>query len=322
MLDEQEISTFARLFKGRMDAYGTEEGSCERVPQWTWPTYLEKISGHIDGTAPPIGVFPMCPDSEREWVTYWGCVDFDEGEERSLIHAQNLSTVLDACEITCWIERSRSKGYHVWVFCEEAVDVARMRHALLAACDLARAPIKEINPKSEGFYQFDESGTKRPDWSKVGNYVRLPYPHGWEANHRRCMVDIEGYPIPLKTFIAVAYPSRCTDADLDMLVNMYHPIQTHAEFRPVDVTTTLDSGLPSTDKLNARAYKTWLEGPFDGRDRSSALWKLANEIYKSGYSYEHAVLLVNDADKRWGKHHQRGDEDRLVKMLAKVYQHV
>lgn len=317
-LDEQRTSTFARLFKGRMDAYGTEEGGCERVAQWAWPVYESHINEHLHGYT-PMGVYPMINDSEQEWVVFWGCVDFDEGDEVSFIHATNLQTVLDAFDISSWVERSRSKGYHVWVFAKEAISAPRMRRALLAACDIAKAPTKEINPKAEGFFTTDDNGNEIPDWSKIGNYVRLPYPQGWEETHRRCMVDNDGYPIDVATFTDIAFPTRITDDELEPLLELYvPPVKTQFNFN--GVTATDPSELPSTREMNSTAYNAWKHGPFEGCDRSSTLWKLAKELRNSGYGFPEAMAFVNDADRRWGKHHARGDLDRLEKMVIKVYQ--
>lgn len=316
-LDEQRVATFARLFKGRMDAYGTEEGGCMRVPQWAWPTYVGQIEDHLHGSK-PMGVYPMVNDSEQDWIVFWGCVDFDEGDEVSFIHALNLQTVLEAFDIQSWVERSRSKGYHVWVFCNEPVTAARMRRSLLAACEIAKAPTKEINPKAEGFFFTDADGTQRPDWSKIGNYVRLPYPNGWDDTHRRCMVDGDGYPIDVSTFVDIAFPTRIDSSDLEPLLELYvPPVKTVFTHNGV---TAEEGTLPSTREMNSVAYKTWKEGPFEGCDRSSTLWKLAKELRKSGYGFKEAMLFVNDADRRWGKHHVRGDLDRLEKMVTKVYQ--
>jgi hypothetical protein len=266
-----------------------------------------------------MGVYPMVNDSGQDWVVFWGCVDFDEGDEISFIHARNLWTVLDAFDITAWIERSRSKGYHVWVFSSEPISAKRMRHALLSACDIAKAPTKEINPKAEGFFHVDENGTERPDWSKIGNYVRLPYPNGWEETHRRCMVDSEGDAIDASTFVDIAFPCRLEDSELQPLIDLYRPPKTH-EFVHNGVEAVTDDTLPSTREMNATAYNAWKHGPFEGCDRSSTLWKLTKELRKSGYGFKEAMMFVKDADKRWGKHHLRGDIDRLEKMVVKVYQ--
>ena len=141
--------TFITLFQGNPAVIGTEEGGCDRSPHKTtadhmawWVTQMQQ---HLDG-GPQAGVYPMVQTSDG-FVVHWGCIDVDEGEEASLIHASNIVTVLRKFGVTGWIERSRSKGYHVWVFAQDWVPAQLMRHALLAAAQIAQAPTREINPK-------------------------------------------------------------------------------------------------------------------------------------------------------------------------------
>lgn len=304
MIDQSRERLFARLFYGRVDAYGTEEGGCKRVTDQTLDGYLHQIALHLHGNE-PMGVYPMC-SQDGEWQVRWGCVDFDEGEEVSFVHALNLQTVLEAFGISGWIERSRSKGYHVWVFASEFVPAQLMRRSLYAACQIAKAPTKEVNPKQETLTD-----------GKIGNYVRLPYPNGWAQTHRRCMVDEYGSAFPLEMFVDLAFPTRVGQIELEPLLEFYEPPQI-CELVDNGIRA-VDGELPSTQKMNARAYKVWKEGPFEGKDRSSALWKLVTELKKSGYGYAEARLLVFDADRRWGKHHARDDVLTLERMVSKVY---
>jgi hypothetical protein len=301
MREEEQVAIFSRLFQGRTDVYGNDTLRPERQNVMA---YGDRVAEHLFGEN-PMGVYPMVYIN-NDWEVNWGCVDFDEGESESFIHALNLKTVLEAFGITGWCERSRSKGYHVWVFAKEAVPARKMRHALLAATTLAKAPTKEINPKSEWL---------EPD--QIGNFVRLPYPNGWSNTHRRCVVNEEGYAISLEMFLEIAYPTRLDSSDLDPLLEFYKPPR---QVRKVELSEfDPDTELPSTANMNAIAYKTWLEGPFEDADRSSTLYKMVREIRASGYSAEEARLFAYDADKRWGKFHQRGDVYHLDKLVQKVY---
>lgn len=307
MLDDNRFSMFARLFRGRDDVFGTEEGGCDRIlPSQTQGAYTARLQRHLDGSK-PMGVYPMVPDRNLGWVVNWGCVDFDEGEEVSFIHALNLRTVLEAFDITAFIERSRSKGYHVWVFASEPVKPTVMRHALLAATQMAKAPTREINPKSEIL-----------DVDQIGNYVRLPYVGGWESTHRRCMVDEDGYPIGVETFVDIAYPERVTSDQLVPLMDFYEPPK-QIEFVSNGATADPATELPPTTHMNPTAYMTWRDGPFESKDRSGTLWKLARELKASGYGPNETMLLVMDADRRWGKHIERNDIAGLERLVTKVY---
>lgn len=178
------VVEFANLFQGRTDAVGTEAGGCIRLPgEWAVQRAIDLHLGH--GGKDAIGIYPMRlfpmakatgsgefvraedATNEAEWRVHWGCIDFDEGEEISLVHARNVRTALQQLGLTSWIERSRSKGFHVWLFADEWVPARTMRRALLAACQLVDAPTKEINPKQEELND-----------DQLGNYVRLSHPGG------------------------------------------------------------------------------------------------------------------------------------------------
>jgi len=306
MIDDKHTMVFARLFRGRTDVYGTEEGSCERVGHEEAHRYPERILQHLEGVQ-PMGVYPMVYHPiEGTWTVNWGCVDFDEGDDASFIHALNLKTVLEAFGIIGFIERSRSKGYHVWVFASQEIPAKLMREALLAGCQMVQAPTKEINPKQ---------AVMEPN--QVGNYVRLPYVHEWVTTHRRCMVDEDGWPISLETFTEIAYPQRVTIEELEPLAAMFE--QPKAVSFTQNAATSNGTDLPDTRFMNATAFMTWRDGPFDGKDRSSTLWKLASELQLSGYGADETLLLVCDADIRWGKHMARNDLAGLQKMVDKIY---
>src|SRR5262245_38603232 len=134
------------VFEGRYDVVGLDDdghghpGPCEVRDRAAWEAHA---ADHLRGTM-SMGIYPVTQD-----CCLWGCVDFDDGEVASQVHARNVAVVLAHLDVTGWIERSRSKGYHVWVFAPEWVPARLMRRALLGACQTAQAPTKEVNPKSE-----------------------------------------------------------------------------------------------------------------------------------------------------------------------------
>lgn len=294
---------FASLFRGRTDAYGTEEGGCLRVSdQVRWTQVVET---HLHGDT-PVGVYPLMDDD----TVWWGCVDFDEGDEESWVHSQNLLNVLATLGVVAWVERSRSKGYHVWVFAQEAVPAALMRTALTAACQIAQAPTREVNPKQ----------TSRANLQKgYGNYVRLPYPKGHDW--RRVMVDTEGEPISLEEFVSHADPMRTKTDTLKYLAELYEaPAPKPIPILPFEYTPDSED---LTRRMDGLTFTIFKDGPFSEHgekgDRSGTLWKLAKRLYEHGYAAESALTLVRDADERWGKFIARGDDYRLEDMIHKVY---
>jgi hypothetical protein len=302
---------FIQLFAGNNDAVGTEEGGCLRRPVGAYDDvswWERQLWRHLDDNV-PVGVYPV-----RYGQVHWGCVDFDEGEEESFAHAVNLTKVLAKFNVHGWMERSRSKGYHVWCFHNPGVWMAApvVRRGLLVACALVGAPVKEINPKSEEL---------APD--QLGNYVRLPYP-GWlggnyftdpAASERRVMVTAtDGSTIELKTFVKYAMQGAGLQG-LNALADLYTP--------PVPRLAVMNYEEPDAEldelasMMTYLTKKIWREGPLDGSDRSGTLYKLAVRLEADGFhTPSESLALLRDADRRWGKHFE--DRPGGLKYLAQI----
>jgi len=301
-------SQFASLFAGSWDAYGTEEGGCDR--DTSTANYHDRILMHLAGTR-PMGVYPMHV-LNHEWVVNWGCIDFDEGEEASLAYARNVHAVLREFGITAWVERSRSKGYHVWVFLDEPVEASIVRTALLGACQVVGAPTKEINPKQTSLSE-----------GQLGNYVRLPYPgataedNPFPPDRRTMIVPTDGGSMPLQWFVEHAWQGLATLPQLEALTALYVEPP-----KPVFIPTqTFAADQDMHRRMSGLAYTIWKDGPIGDGDRSDTLWKFARLLAEGGkHMPGEAVELVREADLTWGKFHERPNGDDLVnKLVSKAY---
>lgn len=313
------VTDFAELFVGRQDAYGMEEGRCFRPgPPFEGNAHywMETIQRHLNGQV-PIGIYPMVgpggTEDEDVWFVHWGCIDFDEGEEVSLTHARNVVAVLRELEITGWIERSRSKGFHVWVFADSWVPARTMRRALLAACQLVDAPTREINPKQETLGE-----------GQLGNYVRLPYPGSLTSEplsgaRRAVFPPRMDFPYRVHDFVILAMRSRASLAELEAAAELYQePVRARPPQRHLGLL--LPGSREPADRLGALARKVWEEGPLDGSGRGHTLWKLARLIVEDGrHTFDEALELLQDADERWGKFTARGDADYIDRMLEQAW---
>jgi len=307
--DELVIDLFAALYEGNQERFGTEDGGSVEVGDW----WIDVATDHLSGIE-FIGVYPIDP---RDMKVKWGCIDFDEGEETSRQHAQNVAYLLEYHDIKAWVERSRSKGYHVWVFCKEWLLPEIMRNALLYACEFCDAPTKEINPKQTHL-----------DDGQVGNYVRLPYPAALcndGPDERRVMIDQDtGMPITVQAFVMDAWDNRCEPSMLEDLAARYkpRPQYKHRAYAP-QVNYVIDESYESTDalieQLSKDARRLFDNGPKDA-DRSSALVALGGRIARDRtHEPEEIVHVLHKADADWGKYTDRGDADiRIAEIVNKV----
>jgi hypothetical protein len=324
------IETLTDLFLGNPRAVGTEEGGCERldIDEAGLGEWRAAVWNHFHGERTPIGVYPMVNDDQGRWWVRWGCIDYDMGEPDSLIHAWNTQRVLERFGITSWIEVSRSKGHHLWVFASEWVPAATMRRALGATQQMLGIPLKEVNPKQETL-GLDKEG--RP---QLGNYVRLPYPGalgdnagGITADGRREVLfgndPAHLFHLFAEQFAREAHASRVSAEQLAPLVERYQPPPEAAAFDtppPEHLTGLVSQWQPH---LNGLAYTIWRDGPSAGSDRSTTLARLAYKIAEQTtppIPPEACFAFLEDLDRRIGKFVGRTDRDeQLEKMVARAY---
>ena len=149
------------LFGGNMLAHGQDlpGGKGHAVKN---PVNHRLIKTHLEGNN-GIGIYPMWY-SDETWFVKWGCCDIDTGDWDE---AYRLAATLRAMGLVPHVERSRSKGWHIWVFSDGPVQAQAMRRALKVAYTTIDLQAREANPKQESL---------RPD--QLGNYVRLPFKGG------------------------------------------------------------------------------------------------------------------------------------------------
>jgi hypothetical protein len=295
----ETITGFITLFRGRGDCYGSEQGGCVRQPLDN-----DVFKAHLDGRT-PIGVYPSVPNGTQEPFCVWGCSDIDI---ESISDARLIQRTLEAAGVVSWVERSRSKGYHVWVFVDKPVTSKVMRNALLMAHKVADYPAREVNPK-----QVDVSATK------VGNYVRLPYVGGLVATpERRVILDDNDQPVPLDIFVHEALENRTSSTRLEEIASMWVEPKVTKVILDIEGSEDLDSSLRMASPL---ARIIWRDGPLEGQDRSTALTRLAHVCSRSDVTPSMARVIVASADQRWGKYHLRGEagQTELDKIIQRAY---
>lgn len=298
ILQEDAAHEFMLLFRGRGDAYGSWDGGCVRQPL-TEDTFRRHLNGEE-----LIGVYPHV-SIHGEWSCVWGCTDIDVDD---LDAAANIRTAFAMKNIPAWIERTR-KGYHVWVFVQrgEIATTRTMRRAFLAAHQAVNYPAKEVNPKQEN------------PGKGFGNYVRLPYPDGFNEPipENRYMLDSHEHPLALREFLELIHQDGMASLEsLESIAAMYkEPERKHV---------IIDQGIEDISHLlpllNRKAFIYWHDGPLPGRDRSNTLVRLAHLCEQSNLSASETFAILKNADLRWGKFHLREDgETQIMKITHHVY---
>ena len=306
MIPDYLTQPYITLFRGRGDVYGHNEGRCVKE-QLTNDVFQKHFSGEA-----PIGIYPLVPHFEQFYVA-WGCVDFDTADADQ--NAVKLHDALLEAGIVSWIEKSRSKGFHVWVFAEQAVLAEDMRNMLVVASHVAETPTTEVNPKQTTL----KAG-------QYGNYVRLPYPNLDDRQTDKQRIfhkkDVESgsfdNPMVFSDFIESAMSLRTSQETIKRIASMYQP--------PKQATVVVndyvyDATLSEAMQILSPLGKViWRDGPLAGKDRSSTLAKLGHETVRSGLNPSQTKIVLMTADKRWGKYHLRHDgELEIDKLVVRVH---
>jgi len=288
---------FTTLFRGRGDVYGHEEGRCVKEP-----LTHDIFQQHLDGVR-AIGVYPMVPINNIYHVV-WGCSDIDIDD---LVGARKLQSALRAVDVVSFVERSRSKGYHVWVFAEQVVLASDMRRMLLCAHQVADYPAREVNPKQETLSA-----------GQYGNYVRLPYfnAENMSTPYRRILGDADE-PMPLNDFVSSAMSSRTPTELVVKLAKLWQEPATPPPPPDMSQTVGIKEALM---QLSPLGKVIWRDGPLPTKDRSTTLTRLGHECVRSCMSPSETRIVLLDADRRWGKYHLRANgELEIDKLVVRVF---
>ncbi len=292
MSDAELVKRFAELHQG--GAIGDLHGSGVRPrkdPSGN-PTGHEgaawyvNVEAHLFGQE-PLAVYPILRDLNELW---FGAIDWDIGDEDSLVHAYNVEQALAYLDITSFVEMSRSKGVHLWVYVKEPVSAELMRNALTSICDVVDAPTTEVFPK-----QISLEG------KTFGNCIRLPYPKTRSVGRQG--VRKGSWSLSLEDFVEAAHGDRTTAERLQKVASLAKPKPKPAPLRQKPLNSR-------------REYPVWLNdmlryGPSRTRpseDRSGALWSIAVGLAFAGHTPQEMLDLLTHWDSQWGqKYTNRSD---------------
>jgi hypothetical protein len=273
---------FYDMFQGYPDAFGTDSEHGVRAVRGS---AYDAVGRHLDG-GPPCGIYPM-----NNNMVKWGCTDIDNG---SFQDAQTMHDILHRMGMPAWIELSRSKGYHVWVFGAEFMPAWYMRRAFLFAHHVSEkigkpVPPSEVNPKSEWLED-----------SQLGNFVRVPYLNGEaDENGRRVMVTWDHEPIPLGEFLTVV------KGDVVPINRVRSWAERYAPPKPRHSTVGSEPSEDASElakRLTGLGYRIFRDGPPEWNPRrSNAMAKLARECAISGLTPDEAYVIISDLDERLQK---------------------
>ncbi|MGA0895553.1 MAG: TOTE conflict system archaeo-eukaryotic primase domain-containing protein [Ilumatobacteraceae bacterium] len=304
-----EHRRLAALFRGRSDAWGAVEGRCVREPLTERHWYE-----HCHGDA-SIGVYPLM---EGDIVAWFG-TDIDTGQS-DVKAARNVWRALKVLSIPSFVERSKTKGFHVLVFPECPVPAGTARAAMFVAHTLAKVSPKEVYPKQ------DRLTEDKP----LGNYLNVPYAKTWADRSRRVVVadpeDLLSDDLSLGQFVDAAESARAPLAAIKAAAALYRPPAQRVEVSYVEHSD--DEVAAFLARLTPLGKHMVRQGPLVNEskgkpDRSMFLLRLARECRSAGLVPEEACAVVRWADLglRPPKFAGRIDgEQRMEELVGKAWE--
>ena len=293
---ENLAAKFDLLFGGRRDVYGVlrADGSVECVRR---PRTLRTIAAHLTGEQ-SIAVYPVCDDN----TCAWACADLDcrDAPENARGVAEALQTVLAEANVQAWIEKSKSKGYHVWVFFDGPVPASLARALIYATLNVANIPRGigkavsiEIFPKQEKLAE-----------GQIGNCLNIPYfaPDVTEGK-RIVLGGNPGHPLTAEEFADAALESRVNEGIVKAAVGNFIE-KTEKPAKPGETKPLPAENIERLVKLLAPYWKA--------PGRHYLALGVAGAMAKKGFTQQAAEALIRKVAK------ESGDEE-LNDRLAAVH---
>ena len=174
----EKVAIFRDLFTGLPHTFGTYDPITGRARQVKEPVTDKVLLDHLTGRQ-PYGVYLLVKDRTRAIA-----VDFD---------SENRFTVAEFVGrakhygISAYVERSKSKGYHAWIFFEkEGVLAKKARQVLRHLLDEIGEPAAEVFPKQ------DALGT-----TQYGNFINAPLFGALVKHGKTVFIDLMSFtPYP------------------------------------------------------------------------------------------------------------------------------
>ena len=152
----EKIEIFRGLFTGLPNTFGTYDPVSGFARQVKEPVTNKTLLDHLTGRQ-PYGVYLLVKDRTRAIA-----VDFDTENRLTVVE---FVTKAKSYNIPVYVERSKSKGYHAWIFFEEQGVLAKK--ARLVLCHL----LNEIGESTaEIFPKHDILDTN----VQYGNFINAP----------------------------------------------------------------------------------------------------------------------------------------------------
>lgn len=273
---QQKIKVFRSFFCGLDHVYGTYDSESGKAKIIKRHVTDNVVYNHLKGIQ-PYGVYLLRGDKTKA-----AAIDFD-----SLDTFLPLSLIKRAKHygVPCYVERSKSKGFHVWLFFEErGVLASKARTVIFHLLDEVECPPTEVFPKQ------DRLTPQKP----YGNFINAPLFGALVPQGKTVFVDpdnsFEPYP---DQWSVLRHIQRIPEQHLDEMIEVNQLIIPNPDSKthPAKGSNTINTGLALLP-----CARSMLEQGVAEYQRV-ACFRLAIHLKKIGFPQDIAVSIL----KTWSK---------------------
>ena len=295
---KEKIRIYQSLFMGLRNVYGTYDTKTGKVRQVKEPVTEEVILAHLTGKR-SYGVYLLAGKKTGALA-----VDFDQDEL-----SVPIAYVAGArrYDMSAYIERSKSKGYHVWVFFEEGGVIASkarlVANKILAVMGKSQT---EVFPKQDSL----------ANGLSYGNFINAPLFGALVPKGRTMFVDpaepTKVYPNQWELLERV---QRVPEYRLDAIIESCNlKEQDHADKRTESNNRTESDKDTSPFGLPPCARRMLADG-VSSYQRVSC-FRLAVHLKRNGMPYDLALIVL----KAWAQKNQPAEGKRIITEREIEYQ--
>lgn len=205
-MKDNVLAVFDTLFEGRRDVYGLHNPEDDQITMVNDELSILEFKDHLVQGTKSLAVYPVT----REGICHWACIDFDYARDpnKAIEVAKAVQATLTGAGVTSWLEKSKGKGGHVWIFFSEPVP-AQLARALLNT-------VLKLNPfRGEGFSAEIFPKQENVAAGKFGNCLNIPYYAPQVSEGKRVVINPEtNQVLAPEEFAEKAFRSRVSIAQV------------------------------------------------------------------------------------------------------------
>ena len=197
---KEKIRIFKSCFTGLQNVYGTYDTKTGKVRQVKESVTDKVIKDHLTGRQ-SYGVYLLAGDKIKSLA-----VDFDNDDIHQPAIFLNMAKRLG---ITAYVERSKSKGYHVWVFFDSPVSSHKARIVAKKILFSMGKPETEMFPKQDSLSSN----------VSYGNFINAPLFGKLVPKNRTVFSDPDNLTVPHPDqWQLLENVERVTESKLDVII--------------------------------------------------------------------------------------------------------